>query len=83
MSPITALNRMKKLCCTNPKAAICPSFSGNRTTHEVIALLAAESESIRDVVAFPKTQRANDLMTSAPSRVDPEQLLELKIKTLE
>jgi aspartyl-tRNA synthetase len=48
-----------------------------------IAMLAAETESIRDVIAFPKTQRANDLMTSAPSRVDPGQLLELKIKTLE
>ena len=36
-NPIAALNKMKKLCCTNPKAAICPSFSGNNTTQNVIA----------------------------------------------
>ena len=37
IKPITALNRMKKLCCRNPKAAICPSFSGKRIIQEVIA----------------------------------------------
>ena len=35
--PIAALNRIKKLCWTNPNAAICPSFSGNRITQNVIA----------------------------------------------
>ncbi len=45
-----------------------------------VAMLLCGTDHIRDVIAFPKTQRATDLMTSAPSAVAPEQLAELKIE---
>jgi aspartyl-tRNA synthetase len=45
----------------------------------IVALLAGR-ESIRDVIAFPKTATASDLMVGAPSPVDPQQLKELGIR---
>jgi len=45
-----------------------------------IVTLMAGAESIRDVIAFPKTQRAQDLLTMAPGPVDEKQLRELHIR---
>ena len=44
-----------------------------------LIMLMCDSNAIRDVIAFPKTQTAACLMTSAPSEVDPPQLAELNI----
>ncbi len=46
-----------------------------------LIMLMAKRNSIRDVIAFPKTQSASCLMTQAPSEVDNKQLRELSIKS--
>jgi aspartyl-tRNA synthetase len=45
-------------------------------------MLFAGLENIREVIAFPKTQKATDLMTEAPGQVDKEQLAELQLRTV-
>lgn len=45
-------------------------------------MLFAGLDNIREVIAFPKTQKANDLMTEAPGQVDNKQLQELHLRTV-
>ena len=46
-----------------------------------LVMLMAKRASIRDVIAFPKTQSASDVMAHAPAEVDDKQLRELSIRT--
>ena len=57
----------------------CPPHGGIAFGLDRIVMLVTDTANIRDVIAFPKTQSAACLLTDAPSKVEKEQLDELKI----
>lgn len=61
----------------------CPPHGGIAFGLDRIAALMSGEESIRDVIAFPKTTTAQCLLTSAPSRISDNQLKELHIRNVD
>ena len=59
-----------------------PPHGGIALGMDRLAFLITETESLRDVIPFPKTQKGTDLMTLAPGDVDEKQLRDLYVKSV-
>ncbi|MEQ8852448.1 aspartate--tRNA ligase [Gimesia sp.] len=57
-----------------------PPHAGAALGLDRLVMLLCGNDNIRDVIAFPKTQKAADLLSGAPAEVDPHQLRDLRIK---
>lgn len=48
-----------------------------------MVMLIADTQNIREVIAFPKNKKARDVMMNAPSKVDEQQLKDVHVKITE
>ena len=60
----------------------CPPHGGIAFGLDRLVMILCETDSIREVIAFPKTQTAACLLTDAPANIPKEQLRELKLKII-